>query len=303
MIKLLQKVSLFFLLLVLLKMPFAYVYENEIDFRKRQFAAEEYNAVFIGSSRTKYAVIPAYFDSLTDNQTKSFNLGVEGGLPPRTFDWCEELIKTKPNLQYVFVELGGEPDKFGVSEEIWKSFSFREYWRIAKKLPFDQSAKYHDQIAVSFFKPNLPVTYSDYNVPLTDEKIKQDILVKRAFASEEVLQSHLWNLEVEKGLTPESVLNENYWKKVRNLIDLAEARRIHLYFFIPPRLAAESEVSTIQPIYQRLESKYKLNALHYHESLYLDDTSIDTLHLNNRGARQFTEHLANALTTGQKKER
>jgi len=78
---------------------------------KLSFFAEhkdEFDTIFLGSSRFYYAISPKDFDHLTRENgapTRSFNFGIDGMNPPETFFVLDQILKTKPrNLKWVFVE-------------------------------------------------------------------------------------------------------------------------------------------------------------------------------------------------------
>jgi hypothetical protein len=70
---------------------------------------DEYDAVFIGSSRVCHGVIPAEFDQVMKEHglsCRSFNLGVEQMFPPATFQLLDTVLQAKPaHLKWVFLEL------------------------------------------------------------------------------------------------------------------------------------------------------------------------------------------------------
>jgi len=69
---------------------------------------DEFDTVFLGSSRFYYAISPKNFDSLTRENgapTRSYNFGIDGMNPPETFYVLDQILKTGPrNLKWVFVE-------------------------------------------------------------------------------------------------------------------------------------------------------------------------------------------------------
>jgi hypothetical protein len=71
---------------------------------------DEFDTLFLGSSRFYYAVSPEIFDSVTRENgvpTRTFNFGVDGLNPPENFYVLEQILKTEPrNLKWVFVEVG-----------------------------------------------------------------------------------------------------------------------------------------------------------------------------------------------------
>lgn len=290
--KLALKLVVFCLLLLLIKAPFYYAlsYKDELRFHQDAFANQQFNTVFIGSSRITHAVLPAYFDSLTGHQTRSYNFGMSGGLPPETFDWCEELMASNPSVQYVFFELSGG---FVPEFKPWTRLTLAKYLRALESLPFDKFSVYNDNLVAEFFNPHLSVGQIDYNLPPENVLENKEPFFKNKTSPQTLQRSHFYNQVVETGrfeATPS--LNIEYWERVLQLIEIAESKRIHLYFFVPPRLETEREPRTVYPIYQKLDKKYKLRVAHDAEELYQDETSIDDFHLNHKGAMRFTKNMA-----------
>lgn len=71
---------------------------------------DEFDTLFLGTSRFYYAVSPEIFDKTTRENgvpTRTFNFGVDGMHPPENFYVLEQILKTKPrNLKWVFLEIG-----------------------------------------------------------------------------------------------------------------------------------------------------------------------------------------------------
>lgn len=307
--RLLQKLGLFFFVLLLIKMPFTAYFEDnsiyrkfgfinmvdrdELAYRRAEFAKQDFDTVFIGSSRTVGSVIPAYFDALTDNTTKSYNFGVISGLPPQTFDWCEDLIQTKPSLKNVFFELSG-----GYVEPLTRrqlQYALSVYLTDQRSLTFAKSANYHNNLFAALLRPDLPARYDNnyYNILLPEALAEVDKPVNGFFSLPEVRLAYLRNAQFKKENSPEfSAFDEIYWSRVARLVELAEAKQIRIYFFIPPRLERDWELETVYPIYQKLDARNKLNVAHYDETLYQIDTSNDNYHLNHKGALHFTKLMA-----------
>ncbi len=292
--ELLQKLALFFLILVLIKIPVFLFYEDDPMYRKSQFAKQEFNTVFVGSSRTKFAIVPAYFDLLTEQKTKSYNFGIDAGLPPQTFFWCEELMLESSSLKYVFFELSGG---LNVSEgyvETWREFYFADYSRVLKYLNFKESMEYHDKLVAGFFRPSLTHTANriDRNIPWENVFEGNELKKKAAILPEVLREKRGFNLLIENEKEDISAFDEFYWNRILRLIKIAESKQIHICFFIAPRIKSETELKMIQPIYRRLDRKYKSGAAHYDEIFYQDDTSSDDSHLNHKGAIEFSKYMA-----------
>lgn len=69
----------------------------------------EYNTIFIGSSRIYRHIVPSKFDNLVESQghnIKSYNFGVPGMQVPETYFLLKKILAMKPkNLEFVFIEL------------------------------------------------------------------------------------------------------------------------------------------------------------------------------------------------------
>ncbi|MGC3991984.1 MAG: hypothetical protein QM796_20295 [Chthoniobacteraceae bacterium] len=69
---------------------------------------DEFDAVFIGSSRICHGIVPAAFDETMRQHgvaSHSFNLGVEEMFPPATFQVLDTVLRSRPaHLKWVFLE-------------------------------------------------------------------------------------------------------------------------------------------------------------------------------------------------------
>jgi hypothetical protein len=70
---------------------------------------DEFNTLFLGSSRFYYGVSPQSFDAVTRANgvpTRTFNFGIDGMNPPENFYVLDQILKTEPrSLKWVFVEV------------------------------------------------------------------------------------------------------------------------------------------------------------------------------------------------------
>jgi hypothetical protein len=70
---------------------------------------DEFDTLFLGSSRFYYGVSPEIFDQVTRENgvpTRTFNFGVDAMYPPESFYVLEQILKAKPQkLKWVFVEM------------------------------------------------------------------------------------------------------------------------------------------------------------------------------------------------------
>lgn len=79
---------------------------------------DEYDTVFIGTSRTNRGIMPSLFDQMTAEAgvpTKSFNFGVDGMIGPEDAYVADYVLRNPPkNLRWVFFEVA----KFGENFEV-----------------------------------------------------------------------------------------------------------------------------------------------------------------------------------------
>lgn len=286
-----KKLVVFAAALILVRLLFLPFYVNEFEYRKRAFGDGEYTAVFIGTSRTKWAVIPAYFDQMAGNQIVSYNFGIDNALPPETFEWSEKLIDSKPSLKFIFVELSG-------SAELVLSNDDRllpRITRFAARSNLRDVSETLDRFSLWIFKPSVPGRddrYIDHNEspgdvrpPQVEENNTSDTEIKKTLMRSGFVESH-------DPLGDEFPFPAEYWVRVTRFVEFAEARGVSVYFFVPPRIEADEEIRTILPIYRKLATKNKLEAAHNDKSLYTIGTSADNFHLNKDGALTFTGILA-----------
>ena len=90
-------------------LPFPEI-DGGVSQKFRFFAAhkDEFDTLFIGSSRVYFQISPAIFDRVTSESgmpTHSFNFGVGGMYLPETAYLLEQILNLKPrNLKWVFIE-------------------------------------------------------------------------------------------------------------------------------------------------------------------------------------------------------
>jgi len=70
---------------------------------------DEFDTLFLGSSRFYYGVSPESFDAITRANgvpTRTFNFGIDGMNPPENFYVLDQILKTEPRkLKWIFVEV------------------------------------------------------------------------------------------------------------------------------------------------------------------------------------------------------
>lgn len=112
---------------------------------KLRFLAEhgnEYDTIFIGSSRVYHGIVPSVFDqtmAAAGERTRSFNIGVDGMWPPEQFRLIDSILRIQPRTwRWVFIELNDVQVKLppGVEQTrrsvYWHDWSHT--WIIFRKL-------------------------------------------------------------------------------------------------------------------------------------------------------------------------
>ena len=96
---------------------------------------DDYDALFLGTSRINFQVIPAMFDPLAQAAgvpVKSFNAGVAGMRPPEDSYFFDQLLAARPQrLRWVFIELVHIRPRF--NEEL-RGTMRAQYWHDAPRL-------------------------------------------------------------------------------------------------------------------------------------------------------------------------
>ncbi len=91
-------------------LPFPEIDVVSAELRFFQEHRDEFDTVFVGSSRIHHQISPLVFDRVmreSGQSTRTFNLGINGMFPPESGYVLERLLAAKPrHLKWVFIELG-----------------------------------------------------------------------------------------------------------------------------------------------------------------------------------------------------
>jgi hypothetical protein len=90
-------------------LPFPEIDDLSSNLRFFQRHRDDFDTLFIGSSRFRHQISPGIFDRTmreTGLRTRTFNLGIDGMVPPEDGYVLEHLLGAKPrHLKWVFIEL------------------------------------------------------------------------------------------------------------------------------------------------------------------------------------------------------
>ena len=115
-------------------LPFPEI-DGGVSQKFRFFAAhkDEFDTLFIGSSRIYFQISPAIFDRITRESgmpTHSFNFGIGGMYLPETAYLLEQILKLKPrNLKWVFIEYDDLQTKWSLENQTSRRALYWADWK------------------------------------------------------------------------------------------------------------------------------------------------------------------------------
>jgi len=157
-------------------LPFPEI-DGGVSQKFRFFAAHknEFDTLFIGSSRIYFQISPAIFDRITRESgmpTHSFNFGIGGMYLPETAYLLEQILRLKPRkLRWVFIEYDELQTKWSPENQTSRRAL---YWADWKRMPL-LLRKLTDAGTAPFWLPN-PAKIRDIVLRRGDEKNTRSLL-------------------------------------------------------------------------------------------------------------------------------
>ena len=157
-------------------LPFPEI-DGGVSQKFRFFAAhkDEFDTLFIGSSRVYFQISPAVFDRVTRESglpTHSFNFGIGGMYLPETAYLLEQILNLKPrNLKWVFIEYDELQTKWSPENQTSRRALYWADWKRVSLL----LRKLTDAGADPLWLLN-PTRLRDVVLPKNDEKNTRDLL-------------------------------------------------------------------------------------------------------------------------------
>jgi hypothetical protein len=242
------------------------------------------NTVFIGSSRTAFSLIPAQFDSLTHQQTHSFNHGLSG-----TFE-----------LSFPLTTAGTDPfDQESPTDELLFMADYARQQATGLDVVGELTRTTNDVLVKALMLKNT-VTFAvnSLNKPVDDNFVMTP-------GGYRYYRSVNWidPLEVAKSASERSrerlptakadTVPTRYRQRIQRLIERCNQRKVALYFVRPNHLTT-TEKRLLPGIEAAIPARYRFGMPARYNSLYQMGVycSDDGMHLNRRGARLFTARFA-----------
>jgi hypothetical protein len=157
-------------------LPFPEI-DGGVSQKFRFFAAhkDEFDTLFIGSSRIYFQISPAIFDRVTHESglpTRSFNFGIGGMYLPETAYLLEQILNLKPrNLRWVFIEYDELQTKWSPENQTSRRALYWADWKRVSLL----LRKLTDAGTDPFWLPN-PTKLRDIVLGQNDEKNTRNLL-------------------------------------------------------------------------------------------------------------------------------
>ena len=157
-------------------LPFPEI-DGGVSQKFRFFAAhkDDFDTLFIGSSRVYFQISPAIFDRVTRESgmpTRSFNFGIGGMYLPETSYLLEQILNLKPrNLKWVFIEYDELQTKWSPENQTSRRALYWADWKRVSLL----WRKLTDAGTDAFWRPN-PEKLRELVLPQNNDKSTGSLL-------------------------------------------------------------------------------------------------------------------------------
>lgn len=296
---------------------------------------QEYNVIFLGSSRTYRQIIPSLFDQSMGEKgykIKSFNFGIPSLYLPEAHFYLQRILELKPNnVKWIFVEYidritvvpehkHTEREKywhtpkqtFLLSQAVWNSssnllnkleiiyrhlsVSVHRMFRTGKGVKLIDVIIHGNRLSqkTNIERSLLGDLYDGY-FPLDDEK--SDNMKQRRVKFLDNLDQY--NIAVEslslerKNYQPSKIKPSYFPLWIAQKIEFFQANPI---FIVPPSRSFRKDLIDMKQN-EYISTLFDFNDPINYPDLYKTDYRFDKGHLNEKGAKIYTELIANKFET------
>jgi hypothetical protein len=300
--------------------------EAKLEYWKER--KQDYNTLFIGSSRIFHHVVPSRFDSLANAagyKISSFNLGVAAFPMPQSFTMTSQVLEEAPGLKHVFIEV--TPVYFTVARELIntpKNYYWYDYRHMmllcrhinAEKMGAKKKRELCREHVLSWVEKNMFVggAQTVFTSMVTGEEawVKKQCATDAGFISFEAeKKSGPYKTETivrrkeflkdttilekrraiaRQGAFGRKTIRTPYADYIGELYKDFTARGVKVYFVITPRLGTYAGLQEMLAKVPQ-ESIIDLSSPDQFPGFYSFENSFDRGHMNTMGAKLFTDKL------------
>ena len=307
-----------------------YCWGNNIASQKNAYLLKhgnEYNTLFIGTSKTYVQTDVELFDSLTNHRTRSFNFGIEAAYADELYYYTDNLIKANKNIKYVFLEVYDV--NFIIPENLHTSrlkycynlstylFSINSFWHTDFGLSNKLTGTFYSTVTFLewLIKPSLLKPAIDFKYSAQDDarlgKNRNGFLPYDGYkalitAPEESRKEYLSNTAIDgkEAVFTNRILasynslsfNRPYYNKLNKVISGLQNKGVTVFLIIAPR-TYELHLANIVPPFMKINTCPKINLLdpRLNPEFYNSKYVFDAGHLNYAGSVIYTERIAKAF--------
>lgn len=301
------------------------VYAKEVYWEKHK---DDFNTIFIGTSRVYRQMDATLFDSLTNHETKSFNFGIAGAAAAEMYFYLNKLLaEDKGKLKFVVLELCdvdviAKENLHTRDQKYWYNFSA---WRFSvhailqsnysleekatgilyNSISFGESILKFDLLKdvwkFRYSKPNelFLGENKDGFVPMEDVKVNKDFVLgqRKEFLSDTNINANRREVSIEtfKPNAQQKFISAHY-NKLNGIVSKLQAKGIQVFVVLAPRMKEMQYKNTV-PVFAKLDSRIKINLADasLHPEFYEWNLDFDAGHVNKEGSRILTRKLAEAF--------
>jgi hypothetical protein len=291
---------------------------GEVSTKLRFFAIhkDEFDTIFVGSSRIHSAVSPSVFDQLVPG--RSFNFGASGMHPPEEFYVLEQILRLNPrNLKRVFLEIDnvqatGLPGE-ETSQRVVYWHDSKSTWLLVRKLlnldgqePFTRKLRMLRKARQPIARHLLLWARNISNQGRATDLIESfpgGNQIEWKYLGPK-LDGHLPTVEVMSGKSEPAYREELAREQAagRENVSLDPyADQVYRRFATQIRRAGALPVFLVTPTFPQFPSRFAgpppgpvlaYNKPSLYPEFYRQAARADTHHLNSDGATKFTRHIA-----------
>ena len=285
---------------------------------------DDYDTLFVGSSRVYHGITPRVFDSVTaaaGKPTRTFNLGINGMQPPESLYVLREVLAMHlPHLRRVFLEIASVGPPPDINNLTMRDIHWRDNQSLVDgaRRAFLNAKSAHglaafQQLGNDLWSSGLTYAQNQWNIGRLDLTTQLNKVANR-LGDVMLGPSSDGYLPVSHPLAPESLqtlqrnlkamrdgtlkeretdpLNEEAYVRIKNLL---AKQGIELVLISAPETVKNYHAWVDAPPGLRL---LRFDDPQKHPELYVPEHRLDSDHVNDAGAQIFTRELAQQYLAG-----